>query len=130
MSLIDVSKRKLNYEFLGKPISMPFGISPTGTVGLARYGGEIAVAQAAERMGIPCCVSTNAQTKMEEIWEKAGGNLWFQLYMWPDVSMRMNFIDRVKSVGFDTLVVTVDGPVGSNREYNKRNGMVSPSGQT
>ena len=30
--LVDVSKRKLNYEFLGKPISMPFGISPTGTV--------------------------------------------------------------------------------------------------
>ena len=124
--LVDVSKRKLNYGFLGKPISMPFGISPTGTVGLTRYGGEVAVAQAAERMGIPCCVSTNAQTKMEEIWEKAGGNLWFQLYMWPDVSMRMNFIDRVRSVGFDTLVVTVDGPVGSNREYNKRNGYGIP----
>ena len=59
---------------------------------------------------------------MEEIFEKAGGNLWFQLYMWPDIDMRMRFVDRVKAVGFDTLVITVDGPVGSNREYNK--GMV------
>ena len=124
--LVDVSKRNLNCEFLGKKISMPFGVSPTGTVGLTRYGGEVAVAKAASRMGIPCCVSTNAQTKMEEIWEKAGGNLWFQLYMWPDIDMRMKFIERIKAVGFDTLVITVDGPVGSNREYNKRNGYGIP----
>lgn len=124
--LVDVSKRNLNCEFLGKKISMPFGVSPTGTVGLTRYGGEVAVAKAANRMGVPCCVSTNAQTKMEEIWEKAGGNLWFQLYMWPDIDMRMKFIDRIKDVGFDTLVITVDGPVGSNREYNKRNGYGIP----
>ena len=65
--LVDVSKRKINYEFLGKPISMPFGISPTGTVGLTRYGGEVAVAQAAVGWVYPV-VSTNAQTK----WKKFG----------------------------------------------------------
>ena len=124
--LVDVSNRNLECKFLGKNIAMPFGISPTGTVGLTRYGGEIAVAKAARKMGVPCCVSTNAQTKMEEIFEKAGGNLWFQLYMWPDIDMRMRFVDRVKTVGFDTLVITVDGPVGSNREYNKRNGYGIP----
>jgi (S)-mandelate dehydrogenase len=90
------------------------------------YEGEIAVAKAAARMGVPCCVGTNAQTPMEEIWEKAGGNLWFQLYLWADKTLSMQLVDRVKAVGFETLIVTVDGPVGSNREYNQRSGYGVP----
>lgn len=128
--LVDVSKRSLKSTIFGREIAMPFGVSPTGTVGLMSYGGEVGVAKAAARMGIPCCVSTNAQTSMEEIWEKADGagkaNLWFQLYMWPDVAMRMKFVERIKACGFETLVVTVDGPVGPNREYNKRSGYGVP----
>lgn len=127
--LVDVSKRSLKSKIFGREISMPFGVSPTGTVGLMSYGGEVGVAKAAVRMGVPCCVSTNAQTSMEEIWEKAdgpNGNLWFQLYMWPDVEMRHRFVERIKACGFETLVVTVDGPVGPNREYNKRSGYGVP----
>lgn len=127
--LVDVSKRSLKSTLFGREISMPFGVSPTGTVGLMSYGGEVGVAKAAVRMGIPCCVSTNAQTSMEEIWEKADGergNLWFQLYMWPDVEMRHKFVERIKACGFETMVVTVDGPVGPNREYNKRSGYGVP----
>jgi (S)-mandelate dehydrogenase len=124
--LVDVSARSLKTKIFGKEITMPYGISPTGTVGLMAYEGEIAVAKAAARMGVPCCVGTNAQTPMEEIWEKAGGNLWFQLYLWADKTLSMQLVDRVKAVGFETLIVTVDGPVGSNREYNQRSGYGVP----
>lgn len=127
--LMDVSKRSLKTKIFGEEITMPFGVSPTGTVGLMAHGGEVGVAKAAMRMGVICCASTNAQTSMQEIWEKSGGDagkLWFQLYMWPDVKMRMDFVERIKAVGYKTLVVTVDGPVGPNREYNKRTGYGVP----
>jgi (S)-mandelate dehydrogenase len=83
--LVDVSKRSTETEIFGKKVAMPYGVSPTGTAGLMAYGGEAGVAIAATKMGVPCTVALNAQTSMEEIWEAAGeGNLWFQIYMWPD----------------------------------------------
>ena len=89
-------------------------------------GGEVSLAKAAARMGIPCTVATNSLTSMEEIYTAAGGNLWFQLYMWVDVNLRMAFVERIKSVGFKTLLVTVDGSVGANREHDRRNGYSMP----
>ena len=77
---------------------MPYGISPTGAAGLVYYGGEIGLAKAAAKMGVPCTVATNALIPMEEIAEAAGGNLWFQLYMWADKEMSMKFLERVKAV--------------------------------
>ena len=124
--LADVSTRSLETKIFGKTIKMPFGVAPTGTAGLLSYGGEVALAKAAAKAGVPCTVATNAMTPMEEIVEQAGGELWFQLYMWSDKELSLKFVDRVKSVGFETLIVTVDGAVGSNREYNHRNGFEVP----
>ena len=124
--LANVSTRGLETQIFGKTIKMPFAISPTGTAGLLSYGGEVGLAKAAAKAGIPCTLATNAMTPMEEIAEKAGGELWFQLYMWSDKDLSLKFVERVKSVGFETLIVTVDGPVPPNREYNRRNGFEVP----
>ena len=125
--LVDVSQRSTETTIFGKKIAMPFGIAPTGTAGLMWYGGEAGLAVAAAKMGVPCTVALNAQTSMEEIWQAApGADLWFQVYTWPDKDLSMKQIERIKSVGFETLIVTVDGPVGSNREYNHKNGFSMP----
>src|SRR5262245_17624908 len=124
--LKDVSKRSTATEIFGRKIAMPYAISPTASAGLMSDGGEVALARAAARMGIPCTVATNSLTSMEEIHEAGGGNLWFQLYMWVDMKLRMAFVERVKSVGFETLLVTVDGSVGANREHVLRNGYTMP----
>lgn len=124
--LKDVSRRSTATEIFGKKIAMPYAISPTASAGLMSEGGEVALARAAARMGVPCTVATNSLTPMEEIVEAAGGNLWFQLYMWVDVKLRTAFVERIKSVGFDTLLVTVDGSVGANREHDRRNGYTMP----
>jgi len=124
--LKDVSKRSTATEIFGRKITMPYGISPTASAGLMSDGGEIGLARAAARMGVPCTAATSALTPMEEIYEAGGGNLWFQLYMWVDVNQRMKFVERVKSVGYDTLLVTVDGSVGANREHDRRNGYSMP----
>jgi (S)-mandelate dehydrogenase len=124
--LKDVSARSTATEIFGRKIAMPYGISPTASAGLMSDGGEVALAKAAARMGVPCTAATNSLTPMEEIYEAGGGNLWFQLYMWVDVKLRMQFVERVKSVGFETLLVTVDGSVGANREHDRRNGFSMP----
>lgn len=124
--LKDVSRRSTATEIFGRKITMPYAISPTASAGLMSEGGEVALARAAARMGVPCTAATSALTPMEEIYAKGGGNLWFQLYMWVDVQERMKFVERVKAVGYDTLLVTVDGSVGANREHDRRNGYSMP----
>jgi (S)-mandelate dehydrogenase len=124
--LINVSRRSTETEIFGRKIAMPYAISPTASAGLTSEGGEVSLAKAAARMGIPCTVATNSLTSMEEIYEAAGGNLWFQLYMWVDKNLRMAFVERIKSTGFQTLLVTVDGSVGANREHDRRNGYSMP----
>src|SRR6185503_8638505 len=124
--LKDVSKRSTATEIFGRKITMPYGISPTASAGITSDRGEVGLARAAARMGVPCTAATSAVTPMEEIYEAGGGNLWFQLYMWVDVRLRMAFVERVKAVGFETLLVTVDGSVGANREHDRRSGYSMP----
>src|SRR5213075_3505261 len=45
--LVDVSKRDQSATVFGRTYSSPFGISPTGGVGLYRREGEVMLAQAA-----------------------------------------------------------------------------------
>jgi len=125
--LVDVSKRSTETKIFGNKLAMPYGIAPTASAGLTIYGGEVHLAAAAARMGVVCTAATNALTPMEEIYEAGGGgNLWFQLYMWSDKELRLKFVEKVAAVGFETLIVTVDGPVGANREHNLRNGYSMP----
>jgi L-lactate dehydrogenase (cytochrome) len=51
--LRDVSKVKTGWDVLGGPVSMPFGIAPTGFTRMMQTEGEIAGAHAAARAGIP-----------------------------------------------------------------------------
>ncbi len=125
-TLVDVSKRDQSITLFGKKQPLPFCVGPTGTAGLLWYGGEVGLARAAAQAGIPFTVGTNAMTSMEEIAEQAGGTLWFQLYVWQDRSLSHKIVERAKGVGFEALMVTVDGAVPSNREYNYRNGFEIP----
>jgi len=124
--LADVSRRSQEITLFGRKLPMPVALGPTGTAGLLSFGGELAVARAAAAAGIPCTVATNAMTSMETIAEQAGGRLWFQLYMWSDRSLSHKIVERAKAVRFEALMVTVDGAVPSNREYNHRNGFEVP----
>lgn len=124
--LMDVLERTTETELFGRKYAMPYGISPTASAGLVCEGGEVGLARAAARLGIPCTAATSALTPMEKIYEAGDGNIWFQLYMWTDMDLTARFVERVKATGFETMLVTVDGPVPSNREYNYRNGFAMP----
>jgi len=125
-ALVDVSRRSQEITLFGNPQQMPIAIAPTGSAGLMWHDGEIALARAAAAAGIPFTLATGSMTAMEKIAVQAGGRLWFQLYMWPDRSLSHKLVERASAAGYEALVVTVDGAVPGNREYNLRNGFTIP----
>src|SRR5579863_1424890 len=133
-ALVDVSGRTTNTELFGKPVSMPMAIAPTGAAGLCWHEGELELAKAAAKAGIPLTLSTASMTAMEKIvahgGPAVGGRLWFQLYVWKQRELSHKLIQRAQDSGFEALIVTVDSPVGANREYNSRNGFSLPFNPT
>lgn len=126
----DVSQRSQEITLFGRQQKMPIAIAPTGIAGLMWHEGELALARAAATAGIPFALATGSMTAMEKIAEQAGGNLWFQLYMYKERSLSHKLVERAKAAGFEGLIVTVDSPVFSNREYNLRNGFTVPMSYT
>src|ERR1700712_3438368 len=129
--LRDVSKVSTGWDVLGAPVSLPFGIAPTGFTRMMHTEGEFAGAHAAARAGIPFSLSTMGTTAIEDV--KAAnplGRNWFQLYMWKDRDKSMALVERAVAAGYDTLMVTVDVPVAGARLRDKRNGMSIPPALT
>ena len=125
--LRDVSKVNTGWDVLGAPVSLPFGIAPTGFTRLMHSDGEIAGASAAGVSGIPFSLSTLGTTSIEDVAAaNPQGRNWFQLYMWKDRDRSMALVDRAAKAGFDTLLVTVDVPVSGARLRDTRNGMTIP----
>ena len=124
--LVDVSGRKLDTTLFGKEHKMPIGIAPTGAAGMMWYKGELELARAARDAGVPFSLATGSITSMEEIAGDVGGTLWMQLYMWADRKLSHQLVRRASAAGFEALLVTVDGAVAGNREYNRRNGFSVP----
>ena len=124
--LVDVNQRSTASTLFGKPMAMPLAVAPTGSAGLTWYEGELALARAAKEAGVPFTLATGSQTPLEKIAREAGGRLWFQIYMWANRNLSYELIRRVENAGYEALIVTVDTPVGPNREYNTRNGFGLP----
>ncbi|HKA42985.1 MAG TPA: alpha-hydroxy acid oxidase [Burkholderiales bacterium] len=125
-TLVDVSKRSQEITLFGQQQKMPIVIAPTGAAGLMWHEGEIALARAAKAAGIPFTLATGSLTSMERVAEEVGGRLWFQLYMWSRVDLSYQLVERARAAGYEALLLTVDGAVAGNREYNLRNGFTIP----
>ena len=123
--LVDVSKRSQEIELLGKNHAMPIVVGPTGSAGLTWFHGEVELARAAAKAGIPFTLATAALSPLELIAEQ-GGTPWFQLYLWDERKLSHDLVVRAREAGFEALVVTVDTAVNPGREYNLRNGFSFP----
>jgi L-lactate dehydrogenase (cytochrome) len=93
--------------------------------------GEPAVASVAEQVGIPYTLSTMGTTTIEDVAAAApGARKWFQLYLWRDRSFAKDLVQRAEAAGYDTLMLTVDTPVGGNRRRDVHNGLTVPPALT
>jgi len=112
-------------EVFGKPLPFPLAVAPTGAAGLMWHKGDLALARAAARAGVPFIISSASTMDLEQILE-AGGRQWFQLYLWEDRSLSHKVVDKAWHLGCEALFVTLDLPVPPNREYIQRNGFGTP----
>ena len=123
--LRDVSKIEPATDLLGCPAAFPLAIAPTGAAGIMWHEGDLALAQAAARAGVPFTISSASTMDLERI-ASAGGTLWFQLYFWEDRALSLAAVERAWGAGCKALFVTIDLPVQPNREYYHRNGFGTP----
>ena len=124
--LVDVTAIDQTTQLFGRTYSSPFGIAPTGGISNYRWGGDLMLAKAARDANIPFIMSGAATATMEDMAKIAPDHGWYQLYVAKDKAISEDMIRRAADLGLSTLVVTVDVPVGSNRERNRRNGFGRP----
>ena len=124
--LVDVSRVQTQAELLGAPANMPLAVAPTGAVGFGWPGGDVAIARAAARAGVPYTLSTTATTSIERLAREAPGRLWFQAYALRDPAGFLSLIARAQAADYEALMITVDLPVGGKRERDWRNRFSMP----
>jgi lactate 2-monooxygenase len=71
--------------------------------------GDIAAARAADRTGVPLCVSTLTMDPLEDVAAEFGDTPGlFQLYTPTDREMAESFVQRAEAAGYTGIVVTLD----------------------
>lgn len=124
--LKDVSTRLLASTLFGDITERPFGIAPMGMCNLSGQGADLMLARLAADNQVPVGVSTVASTPMEKMIEVAEGHAWFQLYFSGDGSGTFKLVERAKSAGYQTLVLTADVPEVGRRPRELRHGFKMP----
>ena len=124
--LVDVAKIDTTTTVLGREISMPLFLAPTGMTRLFHHDGETAVSKAAAEAGIYYSLSTVGATSIEDVAAACDGPKSFQIYVMKDRSLTREFIQRCKDANYDSLMLTVDIPVAGNRERELRYGFSMP----
>ncbi|HKR67459.1 MAG TPA: alpha-hydroxy-acid oxidizing protein [Streptosporangiaceae bacterium] len=107
--LTNVGAPSYSSTVLGASLAAPIMLAPVGVLKLAHAEGEVAVARAAAKAGVPMIMSTAASCTIEEVAKANGdGQRWFQFY-WPkDRDIAVSFLGRARSAGFTVLVLTLD----------------------
>jgi L-lactate dehydrogenase (cytochrome) len=123
---VDISTRSLATTILGRAVSMPLGLAPTGAAGMQAADGEIKAARAAEKFGIPFTLSTVSICSIEDVAAATTAPFWFQLYVRKDRDFTNQLIDRAKAAGCGAIVVTLDCQHYGQRHKDVRNGLTVP----
>jgi L-lactate dehydrogenase (cytochrome) len=121
-----VRKVETTSSLLGRPLAYPLALAPTGFTRIADPRGELAVARAAERAGLPYTLSTLSTRSIEEVRAVSEGRLWFQVYAWRDRGLVREMIERAAAARYEALVLTVDTAVLGRRERDVRRGFSLP----
>jgi L-lactate dehydrogenase (cytochrome) len=121
-----IEKVDISASILGRPLAYPLVLAPTGFTRIADPEGELAVARAAERAGLPYTLSTLSTRSIEEVRAVNDGRLWFQVYAWRDRGLVAEMIRRAADARYEALVLTVDTAVLGRRERDVRRGFSLP----
>jgi L-lactate dehydrogenase (cytochrome) len=123
----DVSVLDLTIELFGTLQAMPLALGPVGIAGLNARRGEVQAARAAERAGVPFCLSTVSACPLAEVAAAVQRPFWFQLYMLRDRAFMRDMLTEAAR-HCSVLVFTVDLPVSGSRYRDVRSGFADSLG--
>ena len=109
------SERELATSVMGRPISLPVVISPTG-VQAVHPDGEVAVARAAAARGTAMSLSCFASTAVEEV-VAANPQTFFQTYWVGTRDDMVARLDRARRAGVAGLIATLDWSFSHGRDW-------------
>ncbi len=124
--LCDVSQVDTSTTLLGRRLPIPLVLAPAGFSRMPDPDGELAVARAAARAGLPYSLSTVATRSIEEVAAAADGCNWFQLYPLRDRELTRDLVRRAAGAGYQAMMPTVDMAVSGRRERDVRHGFTLP----
>lgn len=123
----DVSDVDTGTELLGRAVSMPLAIGPTGWTRLAHPAGELGAAWAANEAGVPYTLATLGTVSPRDVQQVTPDVArWFQLYPQKDAHANEDLVASVEHLGFEAIMVTIDTAVIGLRRKDKRNGLTVP----
>lgn len=122
----NVDHRSLATDIVGQTVSMPLAIAPTGLTGLQHGAGEILGARAAEKAGIPFCLSTMSICSIEQVRAAVAKPFWFQVYVMRDRGFTRDLIQRAKAAECSALMLTADLTIQGQRHREIKNGLSVP----
>jgi len=118
--LVDVAQRDSSVEVVGQRWNHPIAIAPMAYQRHAHVEGESAMAAAATATGTTMVLSSQTTTAPAEVAAAGGdGRRWFQLYVFRDRKVSLDLVAEARESGYETLVVTVDFPVGGWRDRDR-----------
>ncbi|MDP9968892.1 L-lactate dehydrogenase (cytochrome) [Variovorax paradoxus] len=124
-TLVDVSSISQARSIFGMTYASPIGIAPMGGCALFAYRADLGLARAAHGMHVPFVLSGASSVPLEQVMEAAPGT-WYQGYVPGNDDRIASLIPRLRAAKVPVLVLTVDVPVASNRDRDRRLGFTVP----
>ena len=119
-TLVDTGQRSQAVTVFGRKWPTPMATAPTGFNAMAHSHGDIHIARAAARAGIPFSLSSFSNATLEDVAAAAGVAPWLQLYVMEDFSITEALIERARAAGSEALLLTTDANVHGLRERLRR----------
>ena len=123
---VDMAGRSTATEMIGEEVAMPVSLAPVGLTGMQSADGEIKAARAAEKFGVPFCLSTMSVCSIEDVARHTSRPFWFQVYTLKDDDFMQRLFERARTAGCSAIVITVDLQVLGQRHKDLKNGLSAP----
>ncbi|MBF9033897.1 L-lactate dehydrogenase [Rhodobacterales bacterium HKCCE2091] len=122
----DMGGRHTRSTMLGQEVAMPVALAPVGLCGMQSADGEIKAARAAEKFGVPFCLSTMSICSIEDVASHTSAPFWFQVYTLTDDDFMKRLFDRARAANCSAIVITVDLQIMGQRHKDLKNGLSAP----
>jgi L-lactate dehydrogenase (cytochrome) len=123
---LDMADRSTKSQLIGQDVAMPVALAPVGLTGMQCADGEIKAARAAEKFGVPYCLSTMSICSIEDVAANTSKPFWMQVYTLKDNDFMQGLFDRAKEAKCSAAVITVDLQLLGQRHKDLKNGLSAP----